>query len=363
MQHPEEGEIHEWLDGQMSAGRTREIEQHVAGCAECAKVVAEARGFIAASSRILSALDDVPGDVLPQAPPAATAADELAARRELARPRKRFTFPLRAAAVVLVAALGAVTLTRRTDRAREASRPVVGAAMENQAAVQDAAPSRAPLPVAQLPRAGDEAPRQLPARKAAPRETSLGGPVGSMASGADAGARARATAAQSAAAEAPLDAAAAPKVATGPAFAAAPPAPDAAEVARGDRRERVARKQVVGAMAAGSADMRPGAAPGSPTIAGCYRVEGADPPRALDLRMSVLDEERDPAARVLFVRGGGRTERASWVFSGMDSVRMDLERTSLGVTIRARAGDGVLTGVGSDGKAFSARRSGQSPCE
>jgi hypothetical protein len=65
MQHPDEGTIHAWLDGQLSETEAATVESHVNGCADCAAAVAEARGFIAASSRIVSALDIVPGGVIP----------------------------------------------------------------------------------------------------------------------------------------------------------------------------------------------------------------------------------------------------------------------------------------------------------
>jgi len=68
MQHPDEGMIHSWLDGALSAEESAGMESHVAGCEQCATAVAEARGFIAASSRILTALDDVPDGVIPAAP-------------------------------------------------------------------------------------------------------------------------------------------------------------------------------------------------------------------------------------------------------------------------------------------------------
>lgn len=68
MQHPDEGMIHSWLDGALSAEESAGVESHVAGCEQCATAVAEARGFIAASSRILTALDDVPRGVIPAAP-------------------------------------------------------------------------------------------------------------------------------------------------------------------------------------------------------------------------------------------------------------------------------------------------------
>jgi len=65
MKHPDEGTVHAWLDGALEDTEAREIEAHVRECAECAAMVAEARGFIAASSRIVSLLDGVPSRVMP----------------------------------------------------------------------------------------------------------------------------------------------------------------------------------------------------------------------------------------------------------------------------------------------------------
>ena len=65
MQHPEEGTIHAWIDGELSSEEASALEAHVAECRECAERVAEARGLVAASSRIVTALDIVPGDVIP----------------------------------------------------------------------------------------------------------------------------------------------------------------------------------------------------------------------------------------------------------------------------------------------------------
>jgi anti-sigma factor RsiW len=67
MQHPDEGTIHSWLDGALSAEEAAQVEAHIKECPQCAAAVAEARGFIAASSRILTALDDVPRGVIPAA--------------------------------------------------------------------------------------------------------------------------------------------------------------------------------------------------------------------------------------------------------------------------------------------------------
>ncbi len=68
MQHPDEGTIHAWLDGQLLAEKGDEIAAHASECPECAAMVAEARGLVAASTRILTALDDVSAGVIP-APP------------------------------------------------------------------------------------------------------------------------------------------------------------------------------------------------------------------------------------------------------------------------------------------------------
>ena len=66
MPRPDEGLIHAWLDGQLPTEEAERIEQLVATDAEWAAAVAEARGLVAASSRIVAALDHVPRGVLPQ---------------------------------------------------------------------------------------------------------------------------------------------------------------------------------------------------------------------------------------------------------------------------------------------------------
>lgn len=102
MQHPDEGTIHSWLDNALSAEEAARVESHVAECAQCAATVAEARGFIAASSRILTALDDVPRGVVPAVP---------ARKRDL-----RVLW--RAAAAVLVVAGGSLIVMRDGEEMR-----------------------------------------------------------------------------------------------------------------------------------------------------------------------------------------------------------------------------------------------------
>jgi hypothetical protein len=73
MQHLEEGTIHAWLDGALSSDDAAHVEDHVQHCDECAAMVADARGLIAGASRIVSALDIVPGGVLPKSTTAVAA--------------------------------------------------------------------------------------------------------------------------------------------------------------------------------------------------------------------------------------------------------------------------------------------------
>jgi len=98
MQHLDEGTIHSWLDGALSAEEAARVEAHVKECAQCQAAVAEARGFIAASSRILTALDNAPRGVIPAA-----------------TPKKRID-PMvwRVAATVLVVAAGTLVVVRNS---------------------------------------------------------------------------------------------------------------------------------------------------------------------------------------------------------------------------------------------------------
>jgi putative zinc finger protein len=94
MQHLDEGTIHSWLDGALDSEEAGRVAAHVGECPECAAAVAEARGFIAGSSRILTALDNAPRGVIPAA-----------------APRKRIDpFVWRVAATVVVVAVGTLVV-------------------------------------------------------------------------------------------------------------------------------------------------------------------------------------------------------------------------------------------------------------
>ncbi len=105
MQHLDEGTIHSWLDGALSTDEAAQVEAHVNGCPQCASAVAEARGFIAASSRILTALDNAPRGVVPVAAP-----------RKGVDPRV-----WRIAATVLVVAAGTLVVVRNRGNERPTS--------------------------------------------------------------------------------------------------------------------------------------------------------------------------------------------------------------------------------------------------
>jgi hypothetical protein len=127
MQHLDEGTIHSWLDGALSSDEAARVEAHVAECPQCAAAVAEARGFIAASSRILTALDDVPRGVIP-----------------VAAPVKRVS-PMvwRIAATVMVVAAGSLVVVqnRGSDEPLEAVSAVQAITSQQPTAVSEAGSS------------------------------------------------------------------------------------------------------------------------------------------------------------------------------------------------------------------------------
>lgn len=104
MQHLDEGTIHAWLDGELPLSEREAAEAHVDACAQCAMAVGEARGFIAAASRILTALDTVPGGVLPAKGSAGAASTGA---------RKRFTLSRAWMAAAAVLVLSTVTVIAR----------------------------------------------------------------------------------------------------------------------------------------------------------------------------------------------------------------------------------------------------------
>jgi hypothetical protein len=176
MQHPEEGIIHAWLDGALPAGEAAALEAHVAGCAECGALVAEARGLVAASSRIVGYLDVVPGNVIPAVP---------------AKKKRNFWLqsPWPAAiAATLVIGVGIVTtrdqrssdssvatllktedaITATPEALREPPTALPTAVQEQRAANPPARPRSAPVAVVELPPASAAVQKTTPAVSTAP---------------------------------------------------------------------------------------------------------------------------------------------------------------------------------------------------
>lgn len=89
MPRPDEGLIHAWLDGELDAVEAERVAKLVESDAEWGAAAAEARGLIAASSRIVSKLDVIPGGVMPAGSKASgvgAAASKMNARRIATRP-------------------------------------------------------------------------------------------------------------------------------------------------------------------------------------------------------------------------------------------------------------------------------------
>ena len=138
MQHLDEGTIHSWLDGALSADEAARVEAHVKECPQCAAAVAEARGFIAASSRILTALDNAPRGVIPAAAPG----------------RRVDPIVWRIAATVLVVAAGTLVVfrnsvgTTKTKQATVQTAPTASSVVAPEASMHDEGTATAAKPAA-----------------------------------------------------------------------------------------------------------------------------------------------------------------------------------------------------------------------
>lgn len=114
-EHLDEGTIHAWLDGALSPDESAQVEERASACADCAALVAEARGLVAASSRILSSLDAVPAGVIPGVDAGSDQLAALRARRKATAPRWwRDRRIVAAASLVFVA--GASSLVWRSSQ-------------------------------------------------------------------------------------------------------------------------------------------------------------------------------------------------------------------------------------------------------
>ena len=114
--HLDEGTIHAWLDGALDAEEAARVERHAAECGTCAAAVAEARGLVAGASRILTALDGVPGGIVPKTTASGGA---LRAKRARSLWTSLHLTPARAAAAaVVVVAVGTALVFSNSPNAR-----------------------------------------------------------------------------------------------------------------------------------------------------------------------------------------------------------------------------------------------------
>lgn len=158
MQHLDDGTIHAWLDGALGAAEADHAAEHVAACGACADRVAEARGLIAASSRILSALDDVPANVVPAETRVAAAVPSAAA----VAPRPRWWGHRygRLAAVLAFMVAGTLVITREANRRDVAARRETPRSTDELGARRDSAVAPSNEPAAAPPAVSQAAPPQ-----------------------------------------------------------------------------------------------------------------------------------------------------------------------------------------------------------
>lgn len=109
-QHPEEGTLHAYIDGELSPAESATLELHVGECARCAAALAEARGYAAAASRVITALDAAPSAATVGTPVVRAAS---APARRAARPQI-FRLPYARAAALLLVVGGTVLVADRT---------------------------------------------------------------------------------------------------------------------------------------------------------------------------------------------------------------------------------------------------------
>lgn len=162
MPHPDEGALHAFIDGELPEAEAAGLELHVAACAQCAAALAEARGFVAAASRTISALDAAPSSAWVAGSPTVVAAPP-APRRALRPPIFRVPYARAAAVLLLVGGTVVVvdrsgTLDRGEDSRTEASfadvpLESVGATQAVPEVVSSAAPASVPRVPALAPRA------------------------------------------------------------------------------------------------------------------------------------------------------------------------------------------------------------------
>lgn len=180
MSHPDEGTIHAWLDGALPVDEAASLEAHVAACGDCQAAVAEARGLIAASSRILGALDSVPANVEPKTERVSPLLERLRAApvRTAAsvKPVKRWPLQVWGVAATVAIMTGVGIVMRNTTRVPDTMAVTTPSVSAQNAVAAEPAPggfaSTAPAaPASAAPLADKPADRQDDARQRVARMT------------------------------------------------------------------------------------------------------------------------------------------------------------------------------------------------
>lgn len=158
-QHPEEGTLHAYIDGELSPDEAAALELHVGECALCAAALAEARGLVAAASRVITTLDAAPSSAASPAAPVVVK-PSVGARRTVRPPIFRLPYA-RAAALLLLVGGTAVVVDRTGTFARgkssQAEPSMAGAAITSEVAPAATAQAATPTAVVTGPAVAAEA--------------------------------------------------------------------------------------------------------------------------------------------------------------------------------------------------------------
>ena len=392
MSHPDEGTIHAWLDGALSPEESTAFETRLASDPVLQASVAEARGLIAASSRILGALDAVPGNVTPKERSVREGVASLEAARAHAAQgpaSRKWSAQRWAVAATIVAAVGVGVLYKFGDGAMTPADLAMGHAARTESApvqpprADDKAVSDRPVLAAspsdgavireqERMRASTQPSVAAPARQVADAGTGVGA-VSTLKGAAGAGAdkdNAPTTTREMLKASAKV---ASVRDASEPAVASADQLRrKSASVALQAAGENDKKSEKTKTLAAEAGSFAPSAAPASPQSArrapatailtetvpdprasaiGCHTVRfgewsptlvGARPPlaAALDSQAVAIGWRR---ARPLTPAGARAWTSGTWMVQG-DSVRLSLPEVGEGLSVRATIG--MQSGVG-----------------
>lgn len=353
--HPDEGTIHAWLDRQLDDTSSATLEAHLQRCDECAERVAEARGLIAGTSRILSALD-VGQPPISAIAPGASESDSAPATEPwrpvllpTPRARRMATFrltPARSAiAAVLVVAVG-LAIVHENERP---SSKLASVAAESTVAANAPTAANAPIvsnspTVAAAPPVGSAAAPLAAPPGIVPASPSAGSQLDSTAGTRVAAARTFAKAQRETTVNADLA-----RVAQAPAaraFQPVPSTPAGQTIAAAKAAESVAG--VAGGVSRGAAPARTAAGFEAPQ---CYRVESASGaaatwgPVALPMVLALDAPATNATVRVLSPAGQDAEAQAVLERRGNDSLFFTLRRIGYTGTLAVGAPGEVRAGV------------------